>query len=68
MEEEPVEQKCFDVQDGNDIKTTLLTNLPIENVQYPEHILPHELSVFSNSDGNLTINMIEHVTQVTEDG
>lgn len=49
----------------NDIKTTLLKNIPIETipieqVDVPEHVLTQDLAVFSNSDGNLTISTIQH--------
>lgn len=60
MEETLVEGATFLIEDGvHEIKTTILTNIPIENEDFPEHILPDELAVFSNSDGNLTINTIE---------
>lgn len=49
----------------NDIKTTLLKNIPIETLplqeeDVPEHVLTDDLTVFSNSDGNLTISTIQH--------
>lgn len=50
-----------------DLKTTLLTNMPIiEHEEIPDHILPHELTVYSNSDGNLTINTIEQIIENNE--
>lgn len=50
-----------------DIKTTVLTNIPIVTEEvYTEHILSDDLTVLSNSDGNLTINTVEQVVEVTE--
>lgn len=48
----------------SDVKTTLLTNIPIENLpieqhDVPEQVLPHELALFSNSDGNLMISTVQ---------
>lgn len=53
-----------------DVKTTVLTNIPIvtDEVFTTEHILPDELAVFSNSDGNLTINTVEQVVEVAVSG
>lgn len=52
-----------------DIKTTVLTNLPIVTEEaYPEHILPDDLAVFDdNSDGNLTINTVQQVVEVVRE-
>lgn len=49
----------------NDIKTTLLKNIPIQTIpiqqeDIPEHVLTDGLAVFTNSDGNLTISTIQH--------
>lgn len=54
-------------QTDGDIKTTVLTNMPIEE-GFDEHILPHDFAVFTNSDGNLTIDTVEHVEVVEQAG
>lgn len=55
------------MDEREDIKTTVLTNLPIVTEEaYPEHILPDDLGVFDNSDGNLTINTVQQVVEVPE--
>lgn len=61
---------CITAMDEReDVKTTVLTNLPIVTEEaYPEHILPDELAVFDNSDGNLTINTVQQVVEVSEPG
>lgn len=56
-------------QTDADVKTTVLTNIPIvvEEV-FTEHIMPDDLAVFSNSDGNLTINTVEQVVEIAVPG
>lgn len=57
------------MDETENVKTTVLTNLPIVTEEaYPEHILPDELAVFDNSDGNLTINTVQQVVEVAEPG
>lgn len=57
------------MDEPEDIKTTVLTNLPIVSEEtFPEHILPDDLGVFDNSDGNLTINTVQQVVDVAEPG
>lgn len=55
------------MDETEDMKTTVLTNLPIVSEEaYPEHILPDDLGVYDNSDGNLTINTVQQVVEVAE--
>lgn len=63
-------------EEMTDVKTTVLTNIPIEQEDFPETVLPHELAVYADSDGNLTIQNNEegvvaegatvYVTQIGE--
>lgn len=54
----------IDIED-EDVKTTVLRNVQLIDIQ-GEHVLTGEFAHLGNSDGNLEINTISHVTEIIE--